>query len=56
MCLIELCIQLTNLRPYHLSQRPDELRRGIHAQLDRFFVNDLADGEPEGGFEALQLN
>jgi len=43
----------TYLRPHHLRQRADELGRRVYAELKGFFVDDLADGVPEGGFEAL---
>jgi hypothetical protein len=46
-------VGLTDLRPDKLSQTSDELRRGIDAEVDTFRVDDLANVEPEGGFETL---
>lgn len=43
----------TDLRPRHLRQGADELRRGVGAEPEGFLVDDLADGVPKGGFEAL---
>lgn len=43
----------TNLRPHQLRQRADELRCGVTIPAEGLFVDDLADGEPEGFFEAL---
>lgn len=43
----------TNLSPNHLRQRANKLRRGIDTQLDRFLIDNPADGEPESGLEAL---
>ena len=44
----------TNLCPYHLRQSTDEMRCCIDAHLERFFVYDFADREPEGGLESLR--
>ena len=43
----------TDLRPRELGQAADELRRGVDAEPERLFVDDLADAVPEGGFETL---
>lgn len=43
----------TNLRPNHLSHSTDELRRCCSVVEGTFFVDEFAEGEPEGGFEAL---
>lgn len=43
----------TDLRPHELCQAADELGCRVDAEVDCFFVDDFADGEPEGGFEAL---
>lgn len=43
----------TYLRPHEFCQGPDELRSGVYAQVQCFFVDGFADGEPEGGFETL---
>ena len=45
--------KLTDLRPRELGQAADELRRGVDAEAERLFVDDLADAVPEGGFETL---
>ena len=42
-----------DLRPDQLHQGADELRGGVDVVLESFVVDDLADGVPEGGFEAL---
>jgi hypothetical protein len=39
--------------PDHVGQGADELRGGVAVALERLLVDHLADGEPEGGFEAL---
>jgi hypothetical protein len=41
------------LGPDELGQAADELRGGVDPKGEGFGVDDLADGEPEGGFEAL---
>jgi hypothetical protein len=43
----------TYLVPDHVGQGADELRGGVAVALEGFLVDNLADGEPEGGFEAL---
>lgn len=43
----------TELCPDHLGQGANELRCCRGAMALRFRVDELADGEPEGGFEAL---
>ena len=43
----------THLRPHQLRQRPDKLRRRVAVPAHRLVVDHLADGEPEGFFEAL---
>lgn len=43
----------TNLRPDQLSQTPDILRCGVDAEGNGFRVDDLADAEPESGFQTL---
>lgn len=43
----------TYLRPDHLHQRADELRSDISVSPKRFFVDDLAHREPQGGLQAL---
>jgi hypothetical protein len=45
--------ELANLVPDHVGQGADELRGGVAVALERLLVDHLADGEPEGGFEAL---
>lgn len=44
----------TDLCPYHLCQGADELWCCCSVEAKGFLVDDLADGEPEGGFEALE--
>ena len=44
----------TNLCPDQLGERSDELRRRVAVPAQRLFVDHLADGEPEGLFEALE--
>jgi hypothetical protein len=44
---------LAYLVPDHVGEGADELRGGVAVALEGFLVDDLADGEPEGGFEAL---
>ena len=43
----------TYLRPNHLRQRTNKLWRRVDAATQTFFVDDLADGEPQCGFETL---
>lgn len=43
----------TDLRPHQLCQTSDELRRRIHAELERFFIDDLADAVPKSRLQAL---
>ena len=45
---------LAYLVPDHVGQGADELRGGVAVALEGFLVDDLADGEPEGCFEALR--
>lgn len=40
----------TDLRPDHLRQCSYELRCCVYAEIERFFIYNFADGEPEGGF------
>lgn len=44
----------TKLRPDHLRQCSDELRRGVAVSFEGLFVDHLAHGEPQCGFEALR--
>jgi hypothetical protein len=44
----------TNLCPDHLCQSTNELRCRIAVASQRFFIDNLAYGVPEGGFEALE--
>ena len=44
----------TYLSPGHLCQGADELRCRVYAELDGLFVDNLANREPQCGFEALQ--
>ena len=39
--------------PDHIRQSTNELRGCVAVALERLFVDHLADGEPEGRFEAL---
>ncbi len=39
--------------PDHVGQGADELRGGVAVALEGLLVDHLADGEPEGCFEAL---
>jgi hypothetical protein len=39
--------------PDHVRQSADKLGGGVAVALERLLVDHLADGEPEGGFEAL---
>lgn len=41
--------------PDHIRQSTNKLRRGVAVALEGFLVDHLADGEPEGGFEALEF-
>jgi hypothetical protein len=43
----------TDLCPDQFGQSTDKLGRRIAIAFQRFFVDDLAYGVPEGGFEAL---
>lgn len=43
----------TNLSPHHLRQSTDKLRRRINAQLDSLLIDDLANRQPQRGFQAL---
>lgn len=43
----------TDLRPDELGQRADELRGRVARGALALGVDELADGVPEGGFEAL---
>lgn len=44
----------TYLRPNQLGQTADELWSGVYTEVDGFQVHDLADVEPESGFETLE--
>ena len=44
---------LTDLVPDHVGQGADELWGGVAVALEGLLVDHLADGEPEGCFEAL---
>lgn len=46
----------TDLRPDHLGEGADELGRGVAVAAHGFLVDDLADGEPERGLEALGMD
>jgi hypothetical protein len=45
--------KLADLVPDHVGQGADELRGGVAVALEGFLIDHLADGEPEGGLEAL---
>jgi hypothetical protein len=47
-------LERTNLSPDQFHQAPDELRCGIDAEIDAFFVNNLANLEPEGRTQFLR--
>jgi hypothetical protein len=44
----------TDLVPDHVGQGADELRGRVAVALEGLLVDHLADGEPEGCFEALE--
>lgn len=44
----------TYLSPHHLSQGTYKLGCSIRIEAEGFFIHDLADGEPQRGFEALR--
>lgn len=50
---LQVDARVHDLRPDQLGQAADELRRGLHAQLDRLFVDQAADAVPERGFQGL---
>lgn len=47
---------VTNLCPDQLHQASNELRRGIHTEVDTLFVDYLADLEPQGGAQFLWVS
>jgi hypothetical protein len=49
----EVSRRVCDLRVNKFGQGADELRRGVEVGGKAFFVDVLADGVPEGGFEAL---
>ncbi len=43
----------TYLSPHHFCEGSNELRRCVDAKLESLFVDDFANGEPEGGLQTL---
>lgn len=44
---------LTDLRPHHLRQGADKLRRGVAVSAEGLLVHHLAHREPQGRLQAL---